>query len=301
MTAVQKARGELVQPTDIINLTIQFRDAMGNPINTDTFPQISIISPTGLVMFMPTSLGVAQIGVGKYQFSFTVPFNGPYGVFTDRWVGYINGFRVDQEFNFVVSNTDIPGPNTDGYLMIGDDPGFNYSQIAIRNINKLLKGLRARLNSRGKSKMVDANGNTIYVDCDIFSVEQLTVFISMALTDFNEVPFFTYFTFEDTMIIDQFFNILVDGATLTALASQALLERGNEAVLNDNGTSFTPPAVSELMNTQYSTLLTNYYDKLKYIKASMRSNPLSLGVYNVMAGRNPAIAKLRHSRSRRLI
>jgi hypothetical protein len=295
-------RSQLIDANMTVQLTATFTDQFGTPTDTDSMPTVSIMTPTGLVSLTPTSAGVMKLSTGKYQFDFTVPFNGPYGVWNDIWQATINGFPVNSSFQFIVVNSDVQrNVNSDGYESIGDDPGFNYSQIAIRNINKLLKTLRARLNSRGKSKMTDANGNVIYVDCDIFSVEQLTVFIASALTDFNEVPYFTFFTFEDTLIIDQFHNVLVDGATLTALASQALIERGNEIVLNDSSISYTPPSISELMNTQYSTLLTNYYDKLKYIKASMRPNAISLGTYNVMAGRNPAIAKLRHMRSRRIL
>src|ERR1017187_6045913 len=133
-----KARGELLDVTDQVNLTVQFKDPYGNPINTDTFPTISIIQPSGLVALAPTSAGVAQIGTGLYSFIFTIPINGPYGVFTDDWVGYVNGYRIEVEFQFVVDHTQLPAINTDGYVHLGDDPGFNYSQFATKNINKLI-------------------------------------------------------------------------------------------------------------------------------------------------------------------
>ena len=192
-----KNRGELIDVTDQVNLTIQFRDTSGTPINTDTYPNISVVQPSGLVAIAPTSAGVQQIGTGKYSFIYTVPINGPYGIYNDIWVGYINGFRVQTNFEFVVLHTQVPGINTDGYVHLGDDPGFNYSQCAIKNINKLLKSLKARLNSSGKAKSADSYGNTIYVDCDIFSIDMLVTFLSTALWDFNQVPFFTFFQFDD--------------------------------------------------------------------------------------------------------
>lgn len=296
-----KARGELIDVTDQVNLTVQFKDQYGNPINTDSFPTISIVQPSGLVALLPTSVGVQQLGTGNYVYTFTVPINGPYGVFNDIWVGYINGYRVETTFSFVVTHTQIPSVNTDGYVHLGDDPGFHYSQCAIINVNKLIKSLRARLNSAGKARSSDAYGNTTYVDCDIFSVDMLTTFIATALWDFNQVPYFTFFRFDDDDFVDQFGEVLVEGATLYALASIALIERGREFQLTDNGLNFNPPTVSELLQTQYSTLLSHYWEKLKYIKNSLRPGPRGLGVFSMNSAINPAFARLRHLRARRLI
>jgi hypothetical protein len=296
-----KARGELIDVTDQVNLTVQFKDNLGNPVDTDSFPQISIIQPSGLVALAPTSTGVARVAPGKYSFIYTIPINGPYGVFNDVWVGYVNGFRVETTFSFVVTHTQIPSINTDGYVHLGDDPGFNYSQAAIKNINKLIKSLKARLNSAGKAKATDVYGNVIYVDCDIFSIDMLTTFIATALWDFNQVPFFTFFQFDDDNFVEQLGEILVEGATLYALASKALIERGREFQITDNGLNFNPPTVSELMNTQYSTLLSHYWEKLKYIKNSLRPAPKGLGVFSMNSAINPAFARLRHLRARRLI
>ncbi len=295
-----KARGEILSPTNQVNLMVQFRDVSGNPINVDSLPQVSIVQPSGLVLLAPTSMGVANVGAGKYSYIFTVPYNGPYGVFNDIWSAYINGFKIQQEFSFVVAGTNLPAINSDGYVHLGDDPGFNYSQCAIKNINKLIKLLRARLNGRGKAKAADQYGNTVYVDCDIYSVDMLTSLLAQALTEFNETPFFTFFTFDDDNFVNQFMNILVEGASIWSLASQALIERGREIQVTDNGVSFQMPTVSELLQTQYSALLTLHYDKLKFIKASLRPHPLGLGTLGMNSGINPAWARLRHTRNRRL-
>lgn len=295
-----KARGELIDVTDQVNLTVQFKDGSGQPIDTDSFPKISIIQPSGLVLLAPTSTGVAQIDTGKYSYIFTVPINGPYGVFNDIWSGFINGFRVETTFSFVVAHTQMPGINTDGYIKLGDDPGFQYSQAAIKNINKLIKSLKSRLNSAGKAKAADGYGNTIYVDCDIFSIDMLVSFLATALWDFNQVPYFTFFQFDDDNFVEQFGEILVEGATLYSLASKALIERGREFQITDNGLSFNPPTVSEMMNTQYSSLLAHYWEKLKLIKNSLRPAPKGLGVFSMNSAINPAFRRLRHLRARRI-
>lgn len=298
-----KSRGELIDVTENVNLTIQFRDQTGALVNTDTLPTISIVQPSGLVLLSPTTMGVANTSVGQYSYIFTVPINGPYGVFNDIWTGLINGFQVQATFSFVVSHTDLPSPNPDGYAHLGDDPGFNYSQTAIFNINKLIKMLKRRLNSSGKSRKIDSNGNVTYVDCDIYSIDMLVTFLATALSDFNQVPYFTFFTFDQTEFIDQFAEVIVEGATLYALSSMALITRGAEFVITDNGLNFSPPTVSELLETQYSTLLTNYWERLRYIKNSIRPSPSGLGIFSMTAGNGliPSIKNLGRLRERRIL
>ena len=299
---VIKARGELIDVNDQVNLTVQFKDGNGNPVDTDSFPQISITQPNGLIIFAATSVGVTRISTGKYSFIFTVPFNGPYGVFADTWIANISGVRIESTFNFIVSYTDMQeAPNTDGYVHLGDDPGFDYSQNATKNINKLIKILKARLNSSGLSKSSDSYGNVQYITCDIFSIDVLTTFLANGLMEFNQVPYFTFFTFEDNWFVDQFGEVLVEYATLYALASKALIERGREWTISDQGISFTPPTVSDIMTTQYSALLSQYWERIKLIKNSLRPHPKGLGIWSATnSSINPAIRRLRFLRERRL-
>jgi hypothetical protein len=296
-----KARGELLEPNDQVSLTVQYKDGYGDPVDADLFPTVTVVSPTGLVSFGPTSAGVERVSVGKYSFLYTVAYTPPYGVYQDVWVASIGGNRVETNFSFVVSHTDLPNFNSDGYYHLGDDPGTQYSQVAIRNINKLLKLLKRRLNSSGKVKSTDAHGNVVYLDCDIFSVDQLVTFLAGALWDFNQVPYFTYFQFDDDAFINQFGEILVEGATLYSLTSRALIEKGNELQVTDNGISFNLPQVSDTLGSQWSTTLSNYWDKLKYIKNSIRPQPKSLGIFSMGSGANPAVRRLRHLRERKIL
>lgn len=293
-----KYRGEYLTVSDVVDLTIELRDGYGDPINADTTPTISIVSPSGLISLTPTSTGVTQTDIGKYVYSFDIPYNGPYGAWMDIWVAYVNGVRVEQTFAFIVAHTQFAAINIDGYEKLGDDVGFEYSQKAIHNINKLLKGLRARLNSAGKSKGKDANGNVIYVDCDIISIDMLVTFLATSLANFNEIPFFTFFQFDDDDFVAQFYEVLIEGATLYALSSMSLLERGLEFSITDNSLSFQPPTVSELLNSQWSTTLNSYNEKVKYIKNSLRPSPSGLGVFSMSSGYNPAARKLRFLRER---
>ena len=49
-----------------------------------------------------------------------------------------------------------------------------------------------------------------------------------------------------------FAAIIIQGAVLLALAAQALIERGREFSITDNGITFQPPAVAEMLNAQFT-------------------------------------------------
>ena len=295
-----RSRGEIVAHTETVHLLVTFYGLDGIPTDTATFPSVTIIQPSGNVALGPTSVGVYHVSTGVYGFDYAIGINAAIGVYTDFWRGQIDGYTVVKDMNFVVQDTQLPAVNSDGYEHLGDDPGFNFSQNAIRNINKLLKTLKARLNSAGFAKSVDAFGNPTFVNCDIYTLDVLVTFICNSITLFNEIPHFTFFTFEDTEIIDQFHDVIVQGATLMALSSKALIERGREFQISDNGVQFTPPTVSELLNTEWQTELSNHMEKLKLIKFNMKPNPRGLGTLTISTSRSPAIARLRHLRARQL-
>lgn len=294
--ATYKYRGEIINQTEGIYLRAQFYDLTGVPADLDAFPQVSIIQPSGNVVIGPTTSGVYRVGTGLYGFDYLTGINTNIGVWVDFWQGTIDGYVLTKELNFIIQNTQLPYTNSDGYESLGDDPGFDFSQTAIRNLNKLLKTLKARLNSAGKSRGTDQFGNVSYSDCDIYSVDTLIAFLCNSLTDFNQIPHFTFFTMDDTDIIDTFHEAIVQGALIYAIASKALIERGREFQISDNGVQFTPPTVSDLLNTQYSTELTNHFEKLKIIKGNMKPSPLGLGTLTVSTARSPAISRLRHRR-----
>lgn len=293
-------RSQIISPGDKVLLRAKFTGSDGQPADLDAFPQVTIIAPTGGVVSGPTSAGVFRNGVGEYGFEFAVGLMPAIGVWNDRWEGTLNGFTVSGEFSFVVHTTQMSAINTDGYVHLNDDPGFDYSQTAINNINHLLKSLKARLRSSGKHKGVDEFGNVEYRDCDVFSPSDLVSYLAQSLSEFNAIPHFTMFTFDDTEMMQQFHGVLVQGATIYALAGQALLERGREFQINDNGIGFTPPTLSEILNTQFQTELNNWYEKTKMIKATMKPSPIGLGTVRPFHV-STTLRAMRHLRSRSII
>ena len=291
-------RSQIIGPGDIVSLRARFTGPDGIETDLDIFPTVTIIQPSGGVAVGPTSAGVMHIGVGEYQFNYDVGLYPPIGVWRDVWRGTIAGYEVIGEFTFQVNTTQMPAINTDGQKHLGDDPGFNFTQNAICNINNLLKSLRSRLKSRGKARRTDEYGNIIYKDCDVYTVDELVAFLCQSLSMFNEIPHFTFFTWEDTPIIEQFHDILVQGGLYLALGAQALIERGREFQVQDNGIGFTPPTISELLGTQYQKEMDSWYDKCKVIKFNMRASPIGLGTLSFTAGASPQIRRLRHLRQR---
>jgi hypothetical protein len=118
---------------------------------------------------------------------------------------------------------------------------------AIYNINKLLKTLKIKLKNN---------------DCDIYTIDELIIFLNIILSMFNETPHFTIFSWGDTVIIEQFHDVLTQGALYLVLGAQSLIKHGKEFRIN-NETSFI---ISELLNSEYQTEITNWYDKCKLIK-----------------------------------
>ena len=147
----------------------------------------------------------------------------------------------------------------------------NISREGKANLERLVELVGFRLKNQGKAKSVDLIGNTIYIDTAIYNQETLEAFIELSISEFNQTPEFTNYTIENGRFIDCFAEVLVEGAVLYALASQALLERGREFAIEDGGVYLDPPKVSEMLNTQYSTLLSHHWDKLKHIKLNINN------------------------------
>jgi hypothetical protein len=301
--ATLKPRGVIIEPTEGVSLRASFYDSNGDLADPTSFPSVTIIEPSGNIVVNNISTGVYKVSIGVYGYDYITSLAPSLGVYADVWRGTLADSTVKVlEYNFIVNYTQSPSTlNADGYYALGDDVGFDYSQSAIYNINKLLKSLKARLNSSGMSSGKDQFGNPIYVECDIFNVEQLVEFLATSLAAINSEPHFTMFEFHHSEIIKLLFYEIVQGALIYALASQALIERGSEYNIGDNGISVTVPTLSEMLNTQYSTEYNIWIEKVKRIKASMKPAVIGLGTVTGNVSRSPQFARLRWLRARQII
>jgi hypothetical protein len=293
-----KVRGQMLDLNEQVSLGIVVRDPSGVSTNADTIPTISIVQPNGSVMMTATAVGVINNSPGEYEYIFSVPYNGDYGVYNDVWTVILNGQRQQISGNFIVSGTNTPSyPSSDGYLHLGDYAPTNFSQTAISNLNGLIRLLKARLNSDGKSVAKDSYGNIQYMTCNMFSVDSLVSFLIESLSMFNQIPHFTTFTYDDTDFVAQFSSILVEGGALIAYASKAVIEKGAEFTISDNGVGFNPTSVGDMLKSFHDTLFTAHNEKIKLIKNSMKPLPLGSGVWSMTtSGNYPVINRMRNKR-----
>lgn len=284
-----------------VELYVRFLNQLGEPVNADNIPRVEIRDSAGTVRQSSTNIGISLAeDPGLYRFSYNVPLNAPDGYWEDTWTAKIGDETVQHTFDFLVLSSGSMEEAAEPVYEPGDDFDFHFTKEEVCCINRLLAILRKRLKSDGKVRVPDGAGGYELVDCPIFSDKELICFLINSLSEFNQTPHFTTFTFADEHFCTQFADILIQGALLLALAAQALIERGREFTITDSGVSYQPPQVSDILNSQYTTQMQAYREKLKFIKVNMKPNPLGLGTYRITAA-NPRFLRLRHLRARQII
>lgn len=286
-----------------VDLYVRFVDAAGNPVNADSIPLVEISDSTGTVWRTPNNAGVGLADdPGLYILTYEIPLTGPDGYWNDRWVAIIGGETVENTFEFQVLEGGQASASAFPTQVPGDDFEFSFTKEEVRGINLMLKILKKRLKSDGVRKVPDPNNPSVYINqsCPVFSDNELIAFLVNGLSEFNQYPHFTHFTFADAQIQGIFLDMIIQGALILALAAQALIERGREFSITDNGITYQPPTISEILNSQYSIQLQDYKEKLKMIKASLKPSPLGLGTFRVTSV-NPNYLRLRHLRERQII
>ena len=285
-----------------VSLYVQFVDADGVAVNTDDTPSIEIKNPLEVVKRAASSIGVGMVDVDKpglYVYHYDIPSNADDGYWADTWTAKIGATEISTTFQFEVITSGTATAAVEPVVELGDEVPWDLNEEERVGINVLLQSLKARLKSDGTRRERDGD-SYVEVDCSIFTDTELILFLINSLSTFNQSPHFTSFFFSDIQIYTTFLSIIVQGAVILALASQYLLERGREFTLGDNGLSYTPPTMSEAINTQYGAILTDYKDQLKVIKGSMKPAAIGLGSWRVTAI-SPNYLRLRHLRARQII
>jgi hypothetical protein len=285
-----------------IEVYVRFSDPSGEPVNADVLPSVEVIDSNGVVRRILNTAGVSQItdSPGLYKFTYGVPLSGPDGYWMDRWVALIGDETVESSFGFTVQEGGVVEQDIDAVFTPGAEYEFDFTKDEVDGINKILTILKKRLKSDGIRKVPDGAGGYIEERCDVFNDDELICFIVNSLSEFNQWPHFTSFTFADSQIQGIFLDIIVQGANLLALAAQTLIEKGREFTITDNGVTYQPPQISEILNSQYGTQLGYYKEKLKMIKTSLKPSPKGLGTFRVTAV-SPNFLRLRHLRERQIL
>jgi len=251
-----------------IELYVRFSDLTDDYVNADTTPSVLITDTNGAVKRASSTTGVSLVTdtTGLYRMTWNIPLTGPDGYYVDTWTAVIGGETVTAAFEFLVIDGGQIIQDTDQDFVPGADFAFDFTKAEVDGIDKLMKILKKRIKNDGTRKVPDGAGGTIDSPCAIFTDDELICFLVNSLSEFNQWPHFTDFGFADDVISDRFLDIIVQGAVLLALAAQALIEKGREFTITDNGVSYQPPMVAEMLNSQYGTQLGYYKEKLKMIK-----------------------------------
>lgn len=283
-----------------INLDIKVYNALGVMVDASSIPYVEIKDSDNNIQRPSSPSGVQHLETGKYRLTYTVPVSAESGIWTDFWRLTVDGNLINDSFNFIVltesASIEVVGAE------IGDKPNFTYTQDEVECINILLDQLRYRLKDSTEIKSVtkDAYGADTLTECPIFSDNELHTFVRASLSEFNQIPHFTSFTFGDTIICDKFAHVIVEGSYILALAAQMLVAAGREFTVTDNGITMQPPPMSQTMNNSLSVFLTRHTETLKFIKTNMKPSPRGVGTFRVMAV-SPAFLRLRHLRQRQII
>jgi len=281
-----------------IVLEVDVLDARGAQVDPDSPPEVAIIDNRDFLRRGLSSTDVVRTEVGRFRFNYKVPSSAETGIWIDRWRVVVNGFETKEDLNFIVlsqgADIEVSGDQ------IGDPARVSYSQDEIIGINILLAMLKARLKNDVKKEALDAYGNIELVDCPIFTNDELVWFLRASLSEFNQTPHFTDFTFAMPVIYDRYAYVIVEGAYILAAAAQMLIEAGREFTITDNGITMQPPPLSTTLNNQLSTFVSKHVEQLKHIKWSIKPQPIGFGSFRVLAN-NPNFMRLRHLRQRRII
>ena len=286
-----------------VDLYVRFVDSVGNPVNTDDTPTVSIKDSAGTTHRAASRNGVSLAeDPGLYLLTYEIPdnFSGNDSYGEDTWVAEIGGEAVSNTFDFQVLDGGALTASAPQEYTPGDDYEFVFTKEETIGMNKLLKILKRRLKSNGVRKIPDGAGGFTESPCHVFSDDELICFLVNSLSTFNSEPHFTSYSFADPPITDIFLDIIIQGAVLLGLAAQALIEKGREFSITDSGLTYMPPAISEILNTQYNSQLADYKDKLKKIKNNLKPGPRAIGSWRPITSA-PAFTRLRHLRARQII
>ena len=278
----------------------RFLDAAGDSCNTDDTPTVEILDSNGLVKQHATNVGVSLAhDPGWYSFTYDIPLAGVDGYYVDHWEAKIGDETVEASFAFLVMQAGVVEADIEPSYY-PEDVTFEFAECEAEGLGILMKFVKARLKNDGTRKVPDGAGGFTDEVCSIFTNDEIICFLISSLSGFNQYPHTTSFTFCDQAIQTIYSDIISQGAVLLALAAQALIERGREFTITDNGVLFTPPAVSEILNSQYAAQLGDYKEKLKMIKCSLKPHPLGVGTFRVTSIA-PGYLRLRHLRERQII
>lgn len=237
-----------------------------------------------------------------------------------------NGFVASSNFNSTPDGTpDVPSPKgrpaqngtfggtfgfdgTSGHIPAtgghrtnrsqGDSKDAGYWQgISFKNLCTIPIGPRGQCFKDKAHSLVRAMLKDTDPSCQAFTDDEIDMYLEGSLWAFNARPTFTAFLWDHMQ--DRWLDIIAKGATIWALYAQSLIEAGREFTITDNGISYTPPPVSDKIQSYASTLLQHYTAELTEIKSNFKPLPAAVGLFSVL-DISPGLRRLRHLREKKI-
>lgn len=281
-----------------IILEVAFTDSAGNPKDTETYPSVEILDASMTVVRALSANGVYRPAVGRYRLNYIIPDSFDVGLWNDRWVGTLDGYEIENIFDFTVDSvgsieaTGISIPERI-YSLSDDDIEEDFTQEEIKGILRLRKYLKAKM----RSVAYKPDGTM----CPIMPDDQLDLMLCSALSEFNATPTLTAYGFDSQFLQTVGADIITQGAMLIAWSGQAVIEAGFEFTVQDNGVTYNPPPVSSTISSMYSTQLSDYRTKLARLKLNLKGAPRGMSAGGFLnSNRNVRVMRMRHLKEKRL-
>jgi hypothetical protein len=281
-----------------IILEAQFKDSAGFPKDSETLPTIEVLDAASDTVIATTASEIYRVAVGRYRYDLTVPTSFQEGLWSDRWAATIDGYSVENVFDFTVSSVataEAVGASVPvkQYTLDDEEIQEELTQQEIKGILRLRKFLKMRV----RSTAFKPDGTP----CPLLPNDQLDLALLSSLAEFNATPVLTSFSFDSDFIQKVCADIVTQGAMLIVWAGQAVIEAGFEFTVNDNGVTYNPPPVSSTISGIYNSNLSDYRAKLKEIKRNLRPSPKGLASGNIFAI-NPRLRAIKnHLKERRIL
>lgn len=132
----------------------------------------------------------------------------------------------------------------------------------------LIEMVKFRTAASGKVSVKDEFGNETKKDACIFSDDQIKLALELSLRAFNMIPCVTYFKWDDVENIDMISDLLVTYSAYILFSRSAILERGREFHVQDNGVGFSPPPVSDMALALAKESYESWYSQVSDLKES---------------------------------
>lgn len=180
----------------------------------------------------------------------------------------------------------------------GDTQDAGYWQgISFKNLCSIPIGPRGQCFKDKAHSLVRVMLKDTDPGCQAFTDDEIDMYLEGSLWAFNARPTFTAFLWDHMQ--DRWLDIIAKGATVWALYAQSLIESGREFTITDNGISYTPPPVSDKIQSYASALLQHYTAELTEIKSNFKPLPAAVGMFSVL-DISPSLRRLRHLREKKI-